>query len=525
MRFRFVAGVLLAVALLTGIALTPVEGEVDLLIRGGSVLDGSAVQPRTADIAIDAGRIVALEPHLSTTARREIDANGLTVTPGFIDGHSHAAGGLYGRLNTAVPLLAQGITSVIINPDGGGPVDLAAQASRLAARGVGVNVAQFVPHGSVRRAVIGMVDRAPTASELARMTALVVEGMRNGAIGLSSGLYYAPGSYASTAEMIALARAAAADGGVYSSHIRDESDYSIGVVAAVDEAIRIAEGAQITAVVSHLKALGPATWGKAATLVDHIARARERGLRIFADQYPYDASGTTVVAALVPRWAEAGGSSALRAHLAGGDRERLLGDIRTNLRRRGGPATLVVSDYSADRSYEGLSLEQIARKSGQSVDDVIVGIVRSGDAGLVSFNMSDEDIELIMRQPWTMTCTDGDLRAEGDGKPHPRGYGAFARKLAVYARERGVLTLSDAVRSMTSLPASVYGLKDRGTLAPGTWADVLVFDPARISDRATYASPQRLATGMKYAIVNGVVAIDDGRPTGATGGRLLQRGR
>jgi len=525
MRFRVIAGVLLAGTLLMSIALTPVEGEVDLLIRGGSVLDGSAAQARTADIAIDAGRIVAIDAHLSVTARREIDAHGLTVTPGFIDGHSHAAGGLSGRLNTAVPLLAQGITTVIINPDGGGPVDLSEQASRLAARGLGVNVAQFVPHGSVRRAVVGMADRAPTSPELARMASLVADGMREGAVGLSSGLYYAPGSFASTDEVIALARAAAAAGGVYSSHIRDESDYSIGVVAAVDEVIRIAEGAQITAIVSHLKALGPQTWGKAAILVDHIARARERGVRIFADQYPYDASGTSVVAALVPRWAEAGGRAALRAHLSGDDRDRLLGDIRTNLRRRGGPATLVVSDYSANRSYEGLTLEQIAQRSDRTVDAVIVGIIRNGDAGLVSFNMSDADIELIMRQPWTMTCTDGDLRAEGDGKPHPRGYGAFVRKLAVYVRQRGVLTLSDAVRSMTSLPASVYGLKDRGMLAPGTWADVIVFDPAAISDRATYSAPQRLATGMAYVIVNGVIAIDDGRPAGTTSGRMLQRRR
>jgi len=223
--------------------------------------------------------------------------------------------------------------------------------------------------------------------------------------------------------------------------------------------------------------------------------------------------------------AEAGGRAALRAHLSGDDRDRLLGDIRTNLRRRGGPATLVVSDYSANRSYEGLTLEQIAQRSDRTVDAVIVGIIRNGDAGLVSFNMSDADIELIMRQPWTMTCTDGDLRAEADGKPHPRGYGAFVRKLAVYVRQRGVLTLSDAVRSMTSLPASVYGLKDRGMLAPGTWADVIVFDPAAISDRATYSAPQRLATGMAYVIVNGVIAIDDGRPAGTTSGRMLQRRR
>jgi N-acyl-D-amino-acid deacylase len=264
---------------------------------------------------------------------------------------------------------------------------------------------------------------------------------------------------------------------------------------------------------------------RAATLVDHIDHARARGLQVFADQYPYDASGTSVVAALVPRWAEAGGRRALLARLTGRDRERLLADMRTNVQRRGGASTLVVTEYSANRSVEGLSIEQIAQQSGQTVDDVIVGIIESGDAGLVSFNMSEDDIALIMRQPWTMTCTDGDLTAEGDGKPHPRGYGAFARKLAVYVRDRHVLSLSEAVRSMTSLPASVYRLKDRGTLAAGTWADVLVFDPAKVADRATYAQPQRLAAGMTYVIVNGVVAIDSGRPAATISGRLLKRGR
>lgn len=525
MRLGIASALALPAALLAVIALTPVQGDVDLIVRGGRVLDGTSPQPRTEDVVIDAGRIVRVEARAALTGRREIDARGLTVTPGFIDGHSHAAGGLSGRLHTAIPLLAQGITTVILNPDGGGPVHLAAQASRLAGHGIGVNVAQFVPHGSIRRAVVGMADRAATAAEIERMQTLVDEGMRHGAVGLSSGLYYAPGSYAPTGELIALARTVARYDGVYSSHVRDESDYSIGVLAAVDEVIGISEAAHVRAVVSHLKALGPATWGQGATLVEHIRRAREAGTEVFADQYPYDASGTSVVAALVPRWAEAGGRHALMARLTGGERERLLADVRRNLERRGGPSTLVIGEFAADRTFEGLSLEQVARRSGRSVEDVIVQIIARGDAGLVSFNMSEDDIAIIMRQPWTMTCTDGDLRSDGDGKPHPRGYGAFARKLAVYVRERGTLSLPAAVQSMTSVPASVYRLKGRGTLAAGAWADVLVFDPSQITDRATYAQPQRLATGMRYAIVNGVVAIDGGKPVGTTSGRVLWRGR
>jgi N-acyl-D-amino-acid deacylase len=499
------------------------SGSYDIVIRGGSVLDGTGAPATRADLAIRDGRIVSIGVLSSSTiSHRTIDATGLTVAPGFIDVHSHAAEGLAGRLGEATPLVAQGVTTVFINPDGDGPIDLIAQRESFEASGIGVNVGQFVPHGSIRKRVIGLADRPPTDDELARMERIVDDGMKAAGLGLSTGLYYAPGSYATTGEIIALAKVAAAFGGVYSSHIRDEADYTIGVVAAVDEVIRISEEAHIRAVVSHMKALGPANWGKSTQLVDAIERARRRGVEVYADQYAYEASGTSIVAALIPRWAEVGGRKALLDRLNGEDAAKVRAAISDNIARRGGAEKLVISDYPPDRAVEGRSLAAIARSRSLPPVDLVVTLLQQGDAALVSFNMSDDDIVRIMQQPWTMTCSDGDLTAPGQGKPHPRGYGAFARKLAVYVRDRHVIDLPHAVRSMTSLPAMVFGLRDRGTLRDGAVADIVVFDPAQFQDRATYQEPQQIATGVRAVLVNGVIAMEGGAPTGKRAGRFVR---
>ncbi|HEV3061345.1 MAG TPA: amidohydrolase family protein [Vicinamibacterales bacterium] len=500
----------------------------DILIRGGRVLDGSGNPWRAADIGIRAGRIVDVG-RLTTAATRVIDATGLTVSPGFIDVHSHAGNGLAGALKDARQLLAQGITTAILNPDGGGPTDLRTQRAGFEQRGVGANVALYVPHGSIRRDVIGMADRDPTAAELTRMETIARRGMEAGGIGLSSGLYYAPGSYAKTDEVIALAKIVGEMGGVYESHIRDEADYSVGVVAAVEEVIRIAEEGHIPGVVAHMKALGPASWGLSMALVERITQARERGVEVYADQYPYEASGTSIVGALVPRWAEVGGRTELLRRIQGPDHDRLALDMRRNLNRRGGAATLVISMYRPDPPLEGQSLAAVARSMNQPPEEAAMALlVKSleagpdgGDASLVSFNMSERDIELIMRQPFTMTCTDGDLVPFGQGKPHPRGNGAFARKLREYVHDRGVIDLPFAVRSMTSLPASVYGMKDRGVLRPGAWADILIFDPAAVRDTATYQEPHQLAEGIEYVLVNGVIAKERSAYTGTLSGKVV----
>jgi N-acyl-D-amino-acid deacylase len=500
---------------------TQTPARYDVLIRNGRVLDGSGNPWLAADIGIRGGRIVDMGRLGNAAAAQVIDAAGLTVSPGFIDVHSHASQGLEGALKEARQLIAQGITTVALNPDGGGTTDLRVQRTGYEQRGVGVNVALYVPHGSIRRDVIGMADRAATPAELDRMVRLARNGMEAGGIGLSSGLYYAPGSYAKTEEVIALAKVVGEMGGVYESHIRDEADYSVGVVGAVQEVIRIAEEGRLPGIVAHMKALGPASWGLSMALVERIKQARDRGVEVYADQYPYEASGTGIVGALIPRWAEVGGRAELLGRIQGTEHDRLAADIRRNFERRGGADKLVISRYAPNPAFEGQSLAQVARTLGKPAEETAMDLLLKGEASLVSFNMAESDIELIMRQVFTMTCTDGDLVPFGQGKPHPRGNGAFARKIRVYVNERGTIDLAFAIRSMTSLPASVFGLKDRGVLRPGAWADVLIFDPAKVRDAATYLEPHQMSEGMEWVLVNGVVEKDANTFTGKLGGRVV----
>ena len=520
MRTRLILG--LAILLASGASpFTQTAARYDVLIRNGRVLDGSGNPWLAADIGVRGGRIVDMGRLGNAAATRVIDAHGLVVSPGFIDVHSHAAAGLEGALKEARQLIAQGLTTVMLNPDGGGTPDLRAQRAGFEQRGVGVNVALYVPHGAIRRDVLGMADRAPTAAELDRMVAIARNGMEAGGIGLSSGLYYAPGSYAKTEEVIALAKVVGEMGGVYESHIRDEADYNIGVVGAVQEVIRIAEEGHLPGIVAHMKALGPASWGLSMALVEKIKQARDRGVEVYADQYPYDASGTGIVGALIPRWAEIGGRAELLKRIQGAEHERLAADIRRNFERRGGPDKLVISRYAPNPAYEGRSLAEVAKSIGKPAEEAVMALLLNGDGGLVSFNMAESDIELIMRQPFTMTCTDGDLVPFGQGQPHPRGNAAFARKIRMYVNDRGTIDLPFAVRSMTSLPAGVFGLKDRGVLRPGAWADILIFDPANVRDVATYLQPHRLSEGMEYVLVNGVIEKDAEAFTGRLGGRVV----
>jgi N-acyl-D-amino-acid deacylase len=513
-----------AVASALGVTVLPQAPPYDVLIRNGRVLDGSGNPWLAADIGIRGGHIVDMGRLGNAAAVRLIDARGLTVSPGFIDVHSHSSSGLEGSLKEARQLIAQGITTVMINPDGGGTVDLRAQRAGYERRGIGVNVALYVPHGAIRREVLGMADRAPTAAELDRMTALTRRGMEAGGIGLSSGLYYAPGSYATTEEVIALAKIVGELGGVYESHIRDEADYSVGVVNAVLEVIRISEEGHLPGVVAHMKALGPASWGLSMALVEKIKQARDRGVEVYADQYPYDASGTSIVGALMPRWAEVGGTAELLKRIQGAEHERLAADIRRSFERRGGPEKLVISRYAANPAFEGQTLAQVSKTLGKPPEEATMDLLvkaGGGGASLVSFNMAESDIEYIMKQPFTMTCTDGDLVPFGQGKPHPRGNAAFARKIRLYVNERGVIDLPFAVRSMTSLPAAVFGLKDRGVLRPGAWADILVFDPPKVRDVATYLEPHQLSEGFEYVLVNGAIEKDANTFTGKLGGRVV----
>ena len=498
---------------------------------GGRLINGLAgvAGALTGTIGIRAGRIVSIGAADIANARAVVDATGMVVAPGFIDVHSHGLETL-GRaaLRNADAELAQGVTTIVGNPDGGGPVDLAKQRATLeGSGGIGVNVALLIGHGSVRDAVLGGANRAPTADELAKMLALVKQAVADGAFGMSSGIFYTPGRYAKTDELIALAHAA---GGVYTSHIRDEGNYDAGVVASVDEVIRVAEEAKVTGIVTHMKALGPDSWGLSATLIANIEAARKRGVNVWADQYPYEASSTSLAAAVLPGVTTADA----RARLADAAKKpALLADAKENIRRRGGPHSIAIASSSAGSgrsasayaavSMNGKRLDEIAAAVGVSAEQAAIDIILDGGASIVSFNMSEDDIRAIMRQDWTMTSSDGALSLPGEGVPHPRNNGAFARKLGVYVRERKVITLDQAILSMTSLSARVFGFTDRGSIRTGAIADIAIFDSAKIVDRATYDNPHQLATGVSAVIVNGQVAWKDGKGTGARAGQVLNK--
>lgn len=526
---KVLSAFLLACAAMAGVAAQHAQLSFDVLIQNGRVMDGSGNPWQRADIGIRGGAIAAVGRLTRSSAATVIDAQDRIVAPGFIDVHSHAAEGLTrAALRQGQPLIAQGVTTIVANPDGGGPVDLAAQRKELETGGIGPNVALLIGHGRVRSTVMKDENRAPTAEELERMRGLVRAAMEQGAFGLSSGLFYTPGSYAKTEEVIELTKVAAKFGGLYTSHIRDEGNYNIGAVAAVQEVIRIAEEAGTIGVVSHAKALGPDNWGLGHAITHRIETARARGVQVFADQYPYEASSTNLRAALLPDGVPAPGAEQLAnvSALTGEARavfERAEMVATENLRRRGGPAAILIAHYRPDRSLEGKSLEEIAEARKQPPVRVALELIARQAPSIVSFNMSEDDIAEIMRQPYTMTSSDGGLVAMGEGKPHPRNYGSFARKIERYVRERQTVTLEHAVRSMTSLPASVFGMKDRGTIREGASADIVIFDPAKIVERSTYTDPHQLAEGMAYVLVNGQIVINDGTFTTALPGKVLRR--
>lgn len=507
MRFR--------IALFWIPALLCAQQRVDLLLRGGQVIDGSGSAARSADVGIRGDRIVFIGDGSKLQAGRVLDVSGLVVSPGFIDPHAHVLEDLSSPATSAnQAYLMQGVTTTITGNDGAGPLQSGATLAKWTEQGIGTNAAVYIGQGTVRREVMGMSDAAPTPAQVERMKTLVARGVSEGALGMSTGLYYAPGSYAKTDEVIELAKAAAASGGIYDSHLRDEDSYTIGLLGAIREAIEIARQAKIPVHISHIKALGPEVWGQSTQAIEIIRQARAEGLEITADQYPYNASGSSVTASLIPRWAEVGGNTALLGRIGDASvRPRLMEEMEANLKRRGGAESLLIIS-GRDKSLIGKTLAAIAEEKKESPIQAALEIVKSGGAGVASFNMSEADIENFMKQDWVMTGSDG---SEG----HPRKYGTFPRKLRVYVNEKKIVSLPYAIHSSSALTAQALHLPDRGLLREGYFADVIAFDPATVADRSTYESPDTLATGMKYVIVNGKIAVDDGKYTGALAGRAV----
>ena len=492
---------------------------VDLLIEHGKLLDGSGGEPVVGDVGIQGDQIVFIgdASKSGVAAARVIDAHDLTVAPGFIDPHTHTFDDLTSaQRHSNIAYLMQGVTTVITGNDGSSPLQIGSALKKWDQQGIGTNAALLVGMCSVRRQVMGMADAAPTPAQLDQMKQLVAQGMDDGAFGMSAGLFYAPCSFAATEEVIELAKVAAGKHGYYDTHMRDESSYTIGLLGSIQETIRIGREAKLPVHISHIKALGTDVWGQSTEAIRIIREAKAQGIDVTADQYPYNASGTSLVPALVPRWAEAGGrEQMLKRFDDASTHTRLLTEMEQNLKRRGGAKSLLITS-SADSRAAGKNLQQIADERHEAPLAAAIELIKAGANDVASFNMSEDDIEILMKQDFVMTGSDG-------SPGHPRKFGTFPRKIREYVLKRKVLSLPVAIRSSSALTAESLGIKDRGALRAGYFADVIVFDERTIADQATYEKPELLATGMRYVIVNGKLAVEDGKYNGTLAGKALRK--
>jgi N-acyl-D-amino-acid deacylase len=501
----------------------------DLVIRNARVIDGSGNPWYRADIAVKGDTIALIAPSITAPSKQVIDAGGLVVTPGFIDVHTHAVRGIFQR-PTADNYVRQGVTTVFEGLDGFTPMTHASVKpflDKLEATPRSLNVGSFIGQGSVREAVIGLENRKATPEEIGKMKELVRQGMKDGAWGLSTGLFYVPGNYTPLEEVVELEKVVAPYRGVHMSHMRTEAS---GVVDSVKETIAIGELSGVPTHVSHHKMIGKPNWGKSVETLKLIDEARQRGIDVTLDQYPYEASATSIQAALVPQWAQEGGIKAagermrdpaqhdkIRKEIA----ERVAGE-----RGGGDPRNIFISECTWDKSLNGKNLAEITKArgnepTGENAAETVMWIVEQGGCRGVFHAIGEEDIERVMKYPWTMVASDGEVAIPGKGVIHPRSYGTFARVLGVYVRERHIITLEDAIRKMTSLPAQRVGILDRGVLRPGLRADIVIFDPDKVHDTATYDDPHQYAVGYKGVIVNGQVVYENGEMTSARPGRVL----
>jgi N-acyl-D-amino-acid deacylase len=503
--------------------LVAAAADYDVLIRNARVIDGSGNPWYRGDIAVKGGRIAAIGRLESASATRTIDARERVVAPGFIDVHVHIEGGIE-RNPRADNFLLDGVTTVITGNCGGSELNLAAWFDKLDKLGLGINVGSLVGHNTVRREVMGSANRLATPEEIRKMQGLVDRAMRDGAVGFSTGLEYVPGTFSNTAEVVALAKAASAHGGVYTSHMRDEG---IREIEAITEAVNVGKEAHMPVEISHLKIDRRSVWGASDQSLALIEKFRREGVDVVADQYPYDRASTNLGIRL-PTWALAEGK--IKERLADGETRRKIAEaMKQNLAEMGEPdySFATVARFSPDASYEGKTITEIAAMKGraQGVDgeiETIFDMMSAGGASMIYLLMGEQDIERIMRYPFTAVASDGGVAQMGVGNPHPRSYGTNARVLAEYVRTRGVLRLEDAIRRMTSLPARTFGLADRGLIREGMAADLVMFDPARVEDRATFAKPHQYSQGFDAVLVNGAVEVEGGKLTDARSGRTVR---
>ena len=525
-------------ALVAGLLIAPAAfADVDLLIRNARVIDGTGSPWFVSDVAVDDGRIAAMGKNLSVDADRVIDARMKVLAPGFIDVHTHvetsdSREGLM-KLPRADSYMLDGVTTIISGNCGGSVTDVASWRYGLA--DLGINVATLVGHNSVRREVMGNDNRAPTPAELEQMKSLVDQAMRDGAVGLSTGLLYVPGTYATTDEVIELARVASEYGGVYATHMREQG---AKLHDSITEAVAIGRAASMPVQISHLKVKGRTRWGTIGSALSLIDSYREEGIDVVVDAYPYERASTNLGVNL-PRWAVSGTAHDIAARIEDKEtRERIVDEMKAMLQDAGYDdySFAQVAQYGPNADYNGMTITEINQMLERSpvIDEEIRTIfdmmIDGGKAGvtqgasMIYHYMGAEDVETIFRYPNAAVASDGTIMAFGRGQPHPRTYGTNARMLAEYVRNRNVISLEDAIRRMTSLPARTFAFHDRGIIRPGFAADLVLFDPDTVQDVATFADPHRYSQGFDVVVVNGVVAVADGEISDERGGKFLQHG-
>jgi len=496
----------------------------DILIHNGKIIDGTGNSWFYGDIAVKDGKIIDIGRHLNFTATKTIDATGLVVSPGFIDVHTHLEGE-EDKNPQATNFILDGVTTCITGNCGGSNIDIGKYLHWLDSLKVSINIATLVGHNDVRKTVMGKANRDATADELLQMENIVDKAMKDGAVGLSTGLIYIPGTYTKTPEIVELAKVAAKYNGVYATHMRDEGD---SVTEAINEALTIGREAKIPVEISHFKLSGQQNWGRSKETVPMIEAARKEGLEVTIDQYPYTASSTSI-STLIPDEILADNQDSISARLQDPQiKKYVINSMLKRLKKRKLKhfSYAVVANYRADTTYNGKSIEQINLMKGnkhkkEKEAETIIDIMLHGGAGAVFHGMSDDDVKRIMQYPFNMFASDASIREFGTGMPHPRGYGTNARVLAEYVRDQHVISLEEAIRRMTSLPAQKFQLRDRGLLRKGYAADILVFDENKVQDLSTYDHPHAYSTGFKYVLVNGVLTVENDQHTGARAGQAL----
>jgi len=498
----------------------------DLVVRNGRIVDGTGSPWYRADLAVKGDTIVRIAPRIDGPAGRVIDAGGKVVAPGFIDIHTHARRGIF-QVPTADNYVRQGVTTLIEGPDGSSPLPIRPFLDRIEQTHITPNFALFVGQGTVRDQVIGPVNRKATDAEIEKMRGLVRQGMEDGAFGLSSGLFYVPGTFTPTAEVIELAKVAGRMGGIYISHMRDEAT---GVAQSVKETIEIGEKGGLPTQVTHHKIIGKANWEKSVDTLKLVDEARARGVDATIDQYPYTASSTSIQAALMPAYALEGGRQDILKRLQNPSmRSELRKETaRLILEERGGgdPQNVQLARCDWDHSLDGKRLGDVTKIHGleptiDNAAETALWIVDKGGCSGIFHAISEEDLQRILKHPATMIGSDGEVPIFGEANPHPRSYGTFVRVLGRYVRDLKTISLEDAVRKMSAFPAQRLGLADRGVLREGLKADIAIFDPATVADRATFEQPHQYAVGVTQVIVNGQVAFENGTMTAARPGRVL----